>query len=68
MLIFAADTIIRAQNGHMVIHTTAGAWPPFVAQSPQLIGWLAQFMRATDAKTALGALDFLNAFAEFEQG
>ena len=59
-MIFASDTIIRAQNGQMLIHTTAGTWPPFVAQSPQLIGWLAQFMRATDVAVALRGLDFAN--------
>lgn len=61
MLIFASDAVIRAQNGQMLIHTTTGAWPPFVAQAPQLIGWLAQFMRPTDAAAALRALDFANA-------
>ena len=60
-MIFAADAIIRAQNGQMMIHTTTGTWPPFVAQSPQLIGWLAQFMRATDITGALRGLDFANA-------
>jgi SAM-dependent methyltransferase len=61
MLIFATDTIIRAQNGRMLIHTTTGAWPPFVAQAPQMIGWLAQFMHATDPADALRGLDFANA-------
>ena len=61
MLIFASDTIIRAQNGRMLIHTTSGALPPFVAQTPQLLGWLAQFMRATDIVDALRGLDAANA-------
>jgi SAM-dependent methyltransferase len=45
-LIFAADAILRAHDG----------FAPFVAQSPQLIGWLAQFMRATDTERALHGL------------
>ena len=57
MLIFAADTVLRAQAGRMLIHTTRGELPPFVADSPQLIGWLAQFMRGTDANRALAALN-----------
>jgi predicted SAM-dependent methyltransferase len=63
MLIFASDTVLRAQNGQMVIHTTAGVLPPFVTESPQLIGWLAQFMRAKDVDRALSALDSTNALA-----
>jgi SAM-dependent methyltransferase len=63
LLKFAADTLIRAQDQRMVIHATTSEAPPFSTESPMLVGWLAQFMRATDVPRALASLNPADAAA-----
>src|SRR4029453_16122393 len=54
-LVFSADTVLRFQRGHMLIHAIA-ATQPFVTDQPALIGWLAQFAQPITLETALGQL------------
>jgi SAM-dependent methyltransferase len=63
LLKFAADTLIRAQDQRLVIHATTSEAPPFSTESPMLVGWLAQFMRATDVPRALASLNPADAAA-----
>ena len=55
-LTFAADAIIRARAGQLVIHTTASPLPAFETDNPMLVGWLCQFARPLDPQAALAAL------------
>ena len=55
-LVFAADTLVRFKNGHILIHTTSSPLPAFESESPMLVGWLCQFARPTVAATAIDAL------------
>jgi hypothetical protein len=56
-LMFAADAVLRARGGRMLIHTTSSPLPAFQLQQPMLIGWLCQFMRPTVVEQALSMLN-----------
>jgi predicted SAM-dependent methyltransferase len=55
-LVLAADTLIRARNGRLLVHTTASALPAFETDQPMLAGWICRFSVPTDPESAIAAL------------
>jgi predicted SAM-dependent methyltransferase len=55
-LTLAADTIIRARSGRLLVHTSGSALPAFESDQPMLIAWLCQFACPCSEETAIAAL------------
>lgn len=55
-IVLAADALIRNQGGRLVIHSSRSLRPPLYLDSPNLLAWIAQFMRPTELQHALAPL------------
>ena len=55
-LVFAADALLRFDDGRIVIHGASSAMPAFITDQPALLGWLAQFAQPTPAVAAIAGL------------
>lgn len=55
-LVIAADALIRNQGGRLVLHSSRSTKPPLYLDSPNLLAWIAQFMKPTELALALGPL------------
>ena len=55
-IVLAADALIRNQGGRLVLHSSRSTQPPLYLDSPNLLAWVAQFMKPTELNQALAPL------------